>query len=172
MSYSTILHELTHSRASGITQQALQEPEAYGWKACVNAKSPSNSESLAMFCLGTNKIELGYSILEDGSVLTASQVDGLAYGSSDSSRAGHSSGAASPGVDDPDRYVIVKCLHLLLCLGTHLQEMGQNKRLFRSSDMSLHSETFIERAKLTSRHLLAQRLTVDQHLRVESARLE
>ena len=172
MRYSTILHELTHSRASGITQHALQEPEAYGWKACVNAKSPSNSESLAMFCLGTNKIELGYSILEDGSVLTASQVDGLAYGSSDSSRAGHSSGAASPGVDDPDRYVIAKCFHLLLSLRTHLQGMGWNERLFSSSGLSLHSETFIERDKLTSKHLLAQRLTADQHLRVESARLE
>ena len=109
MSCSTILHELTYSRASGITQQALQETEAYGWKACVNAKSPSNSESLAMFCLGTNKIELGYSILEDGSVLTASQVDGLAYGSPDSSRSGHSSGAASPSVDDPDQYVSSDC---------------------------------------------------------------
>ena len=124
MSCSTILHELTHSRASGITQQALQEPEAHGWKACVNAKSPSNSESLATFCLGTNKIELGYSILEEGSVLTASQVDGLAYGSSDSNRAGHSLGASSPGVDDPDRHVNAKCFHLLLCLETHLQKMG------------------------------------------------
>lgn len=58
-----------------------------------------------MFCLGTDKIQLGYTILEDGSVLTASQVDQmdlLAYGS----RSGHSSGASSPGVDDPDRYVI------------------------------------------------------------------
>ena len=149
MGCSTILHELTHSRASGITQQALQEPEAYGWKACVNAKSPSNSESLAMFCLGTNKIELGYSILEDGSVLTASQVDGLAYGSSDSSRAGHSSGAASPGVDDPDRYVIAKCFHLLLCLRPYSKELSWNKKLFRPLDLSLHFETFIERDKLT-----------------------
>ena len=98
-----------------------------------------------MFCLGTNKIELGYSILEDGSVLTVSQVDGLAYGSSDNSRAGHSSGAASPGVDDPDRNVIAKRFQLLSCLGTHSQEMGWNKKLFRPSDLSLHFETFIKR---------------------------
>ncbi|KAL9077001.1 MAG: hypothetical protein Q9161_000634 [Pseudevernia consocians] len=54
-----------------------------------------------MFSLGTNKIQLGYTILEDGSVLTVSEVDemdSLAYGS----WSGHSSGAPSPGVDDPD----------------------------------------------------------------------
>ena len=71
----------------------------------MKAKSPSNSESLAMFSLGTNKIQLGYTILEDGSVLTVSEadeMDSLAYGD----RSGHSSGAPSPGVDDPDRYVI------------------------------------------------------------------
>lgn len=72
----------------------------------MDAKSPSNSESLAMFCLGTDKIQLGYTILEDGTVMTASQVDGLAYPLSESSRSGHSSGASSPGVDDPDRYVV------------------------------------------------------------------
>lgn len=104
MGYSTILHELTHSRACGMTQKALREPEAYGWTACVNAKSPSNSESLAMFCLGTDKIQLGYILLEDGEVLTASQYDDIPP-VSDSSRSGDSSGASSPGVDDPDRYV-------------------------------------------------------------------
>ena len=128
MSCSTIVHELTHSRVFGITEQALQEPEAYGWKASVNAKSPSNSESLAITCLGTNKIELGCLLLDDRLLLTATQVNGLAYGSSDSSRAGHSSGAASPVVNDPDVYVIAKCFHLLLCLQTHLQENGLEQK--------------------------------------------
>lgn len=69
----------------------------------MNAKSPSNSESLSMFCLGTDKIKLGYTILEDGTVLTASQVDEMYPDIPDSSRSGHSSGASSPGIDDPDR---------------------------------------------------------------------
>ena len=59
-----------------------------------------------MFCLGTDKIQLGYTILEDGTVLTASQVDEMLPYVSEGSRSGHSSGASSPGVDDPDRYVI------------------------------------------------------------------
>lgn len=59
-----------------------------------------------MFCLGTDKIQLGYTILEDGTVLTASQVDEMFPPVSEGSRSGHSSGASSPGVDDPDRYVI------------------------------------------------------------------
>lgn len=61
-----------------------------------------------MFCLGTNKIQLGYTILEDGTVLTASQVDEMAPPIAEGSRSGHSSGASSPGIDDPDRYVFVE----------------------------------------------------------------
>lgn len=123
MSCSTILHELTHSRACGITQSALREPEAYGWNACVNAKSPSNSESLAMVCLGTDKIQLGYTVLEDGTVLTASQVDEMAPPVSPSSRSGHSSGASSPGVDDPDRYVASERFPHMLWPQFHLQDI-------------------------------------------------
>ena len=123
MSCSTILHELTHSRACGITQSALREPEAYGWTNCVIAKSPSNSESLAMFCLGTDKIQLGYTLLEDGTVLTASQVDEMDPPVSDSSKSGHSSGASSPGVDDPDRYVTSKWFSHRLRPQSYLQDM-------------------------------------------------
>lgn len=128
MTCSTILHELTHSRACGITQKVLQEPEAYGWNACVNAKSPSNSESLAMFCLGTDKIQLGYTVLDDGTVLTASQVDEMALPIAASSRSGHSSGSSSPGVDDPDRYVAPERFPSMLWSHFHLQDVRREPK--------------------------------------------
>lgn len=99
----SLVSSCASTRASGIPQHELQEPDAYGWKAHMSRKSPSNSESSAMSCFGTNETELRYLILENGSVLTVSQVNGLAYGSSDSSRSSYSSGAASPSIDDPNR---------------------------------------------------------------------
>ena len=42
----TLLHELTHAKAVGTPQNRLQEPEAYGWDNCLDAKSPTNSGTL------------------------------------------------------------------------------------------------------------------------------
>ena len=39
----TLLHEMTHSKAVGIPQSRIPEVESYGWDACLDAKSPTNS---------------------------------------------------------------------------------------------------------------------------------
>ena len=40
---TTVLHELTHSKAVGIPQQHMGISEVFGWAGCVDVKNPNNS---------------------------------------------------------------------------------------------------------------------------------
>lgn len=55
-----------------------------------------------MFALGVEKIQTGYTLLQDGEVLTRAQVNAIDPPPSPDSISGHSDGSSSPGIDDPD----------------------------------------------------------------------
>ncbi|KAL2056439.1 hypothetical protein ABVK25_003462 [Lepraria finkii] len=64
----TLLHELTHSDKVGTPQYEIPEAESYGWDKCVEAKSATNSDSLAFFALGCQFINQGYTIGSFGNI--------------------------------------------------------------------------------------------------------
>ena len=97
---SAILHEINHSK--GCEPRRPDMEESYGWRACVGAKDVSNADSLATFCLANDLIGLGYTVLEDGRVMTAAQMEALDPPVPDSFRAGHRNGSVTRFVDDPD----------------------------------------------------------------------
>lgn len=101
-----------------------------------------------MFCLGTNKIQLGYTIFESGTIFTAFEVYAMDPPASESSKSGHSSGAPSPGIDDPDRCVFSERLLPILRARIYLQDIyWEEKILFHFADLSSHPKTFLQQMK-------------------------
>ncbi|KAL9637155.1 MAG: hypothetical protein Q9164_002379 [Protoblastenia rupestris] len=68
----TLLHEMTHSKAVGLTQAKLGEKESYGWDECLEVKSATNSESLAYFAIGCRLIGEGLTIDFNGDIKSPS----------------------------------------------------------------------------------------------------